>query len=225
MSQRLASWLAVALATLLLEVVSVGATLAIARASHLQVAETISLGQLIVALVLIPVAVVAFWQARVALAQSAARPRLCLAFLGEDGLLYDVYWLNLPINGREGNRLTLALENQGDAIAVWWQVSFDLPLELLQLLRLGDGHASVFPREVAITMDTVGDSERYVAQGAGAKALFPGPPIQVALISARLDPNFDHKFKREYPIRFELVTDRSKRVTGSIPLRIGKIAQ
>jgi len=183
------------------------------------------LGQLVVAILLIPVAVVAFRQAREALDQSAARPRLRLAFLGEDGLLYDVYWLNLPMNRRDGNRVTLALENQGDAIAVWWQASFDLPLELLQLIRLGEGEAGVVPREVPITVDTVADVERYVTQSAGMKALFPGPPIELAVISARLDPNFDHKFKPEYPIRYELVTDRSKRVTGTIPLRVEKIAQ
>ena len=196
----------------------------LARLLALPIAELISLGQLVVALLLIPLAVVAFWEARNALAQSSARPRLRMAFLGEDGLLHDDYAMRLPSDRQDANRVTLAIENNGEAIAVWWQASFDIPLRLVKLMRLGQGHFNVFPRQAPITIDTVGDVERYVVQSAGTVALFPGPPVQIAIVNAGLDPDFNHQFEKEYAIEFELLTDRSGPVRSSIPLRISKLS-
>jgi hypothetical protein len=161
---------------LLLAGVSIALTLCLAAQWELTASDTIALGQLIVALFLIPLAVVAFWEARNALLQAAAKPILRFAFLGEDGLLYDEYTASLPAGGGSANRVTFAVENVGDAIAVWWQVSFDLPVKMMADFRRGEGKVFVRNRQVSISMDTVGNVERYVAQSAGTVGLFPGPP-------------------------------------------------
>ena len=218
------SWIFILLLTFALEVFAIGLTIWLARILSLQIGELISLGQLIVALLLIPLAVVAFWEAREAIAQSTARPRLRMAFLGEDGLLHDQYTIRFPHDGRDANRVTLAVENNGDAIAVWWQASFDLPTNLLKLIRLGNGQLNIFQRQVPMMMDTVGEVERRVVQSAGTVTLFPGPPVQIAVINASIDPNFDHDFDEEYAIEFELLTDRSDPIRNRIPLRIEKLS-
>jgi len=216
------SWSGILLVTLLLEALAIGVTVLLAKVLHASLENLISLGQLVVALLLIPLAVVAFWEARAAVAQAAATPRLRMAFLGEDGLLHDSYTLRLPKEGRDANRVTLAIENRGEAIAVWWQASFDLPVDLVKLIRLGNGQINVMQRQVPIVMDTVGSIERRIVQSAGTLALFPGPPIQIATINARLDPTFPHQFAAEYALAFELLTDKTKPIRAHLPLRVEK---
>src|SRR3990170_700673 len=98
MSRRIAQtpWWRIAAVVIGLELAAIGITLCLGAIWHLSVPENIDLGQLVVALILIPPAIVAFWQARDALAQSAARPSLRFAFLGEDGLLSNSYVMTIP---------------------------------------------------------------------------------------------------------------------------------
>jgi len=153
--------------------------------------------------------------------QSQRRPRLRFAFLGEDGLLHDEYEILLPVGGGIANRVTFAVENTGDAIAVWWQVSFDLSVEMMRRFRMGEGSFEVLPRtETFMPPDTVGDVMRYVAQSTGTVGLFPGPPLQIATVNVSFDASAGTEFEAEYPISFELLTDRSGPVNGAIPLRI-----
>ncbi len=205
---------------LFLEAASIGLTLLLGSCWQLSTSDKISLGQLIVALSLIPLAVVAFWEARYALLQAAARPSLRFAFLGEDGLLHDEYIVSLPAGGGHANRVTFAVENTGDAIAVWWQVSFDLLVEMMEEFRMGEGSVLVRKRQVLYMMDTVGDVERYVAHSAGTVGIFPGPPVQIAIVDIAFDAFASSDFKSEYPISFELLTDRSSPVEGEIHLKI-----
>jgi hypothetical protein len=143
-----------------------------------------------------------------------------MAFLGEEGLLHDHWTIRFPRNVNQVRRVTLAIENNGDAIAVWWQASFDLPLSLLTQIKQGDGDFKVRERQVLMMMDTVGDVERRVVQNIGKLALFPVPPVQIAIISAFLDPRVQHNFDKEYYIDFELLTDRSKPVRNRNPIKI-----
>jgi hypothetical protein len=205
---------------LLLAGVSIALTLCLAAQWELTASDTIALGQLIVALFLIPLAVVAFWEARNALLQAAAKPILRFAFLGEDGLLYDEYTASLPAGGGSANRVTFAVENVGDAIAVWWQVSFDLPVKMMADFRRGEGKVFVRNRQVSISMDTVGNVERYVAQSAGTVGLFPGPPVQVAILDVQFDVFANTRFDVLHGIKYELLTDRSGPFKGELPLKI-----
>jgi hypothetical protein len=178
--------------------------------------ELIGLAQFLVGLA----AVAAIGLAALEFFQNQRRPRLRFAFLGEDGLLHDEYEISLPVGGGHANRVTFAVENTGDAIAVWWQVSFDLSVEMMRRFRMGEGNVTVLPGQVPVTMDTVGDVERYVAQSTGTVGLFPGPPVQVARMDVTFDAFAGTEFEAEYPIGFELLTDRSGPVNGVIPLRI-----
>ncbi len=213
-------WRTIIALTLVLAIASIVLTLWLGSRWRLSTSDHIDLAQLIVALLLIPLAVVAFWEARNAILKASATPNLRFAFLGGDGLLHDEYSLSLPAGGGHANRVTFAVENTGDAIAVWWQVIFDLPVEMIRRFKMGEGNVFVKPRQVPIIMDTVGDVERYVAQSAGTVGLFPGPPVQVAIVDVEFDVFSGTDFESEYPIGFELITDRSGPVKGRITLKI-----
>ena len=178
--------------------------------------EVIGLAQFLVGLA----AVAAIGLAALEFFQSQRRPSLRFAFLGEDGLLHDEYEISLPVDGGRANRITFAVENTGDAIAVWWQVRFDLPVRMMRRFRMGEGRVFVRHRQVPLMMDTVGDVERYVAQSTGTVGLFPGPPVQVAIVEVDFDSFAGSEFEAEYPIGFQLLTDQSGPVNGEIPLRI-----
>ena len=181
-----------------------------------EASELIGLAQYLVGLA----AVAAIGLAALEFFQSQRQPSLSFAFLGEDGLLHNEYVIQLPHGGGHANRVTFALENTGNAIAVWWQVSFDLPVEMMHRFRKGEGNVSVRHRHVPIVMDTVGDVERYVAQSTGTVGLFPGPPVQIAALDVSFDAFADTKFESEYLIGFEVLTDRTRPVRGALPLRI-----
>jgi hypothetical protein len=215
------SWQAVLLLSLALEIVAIGATLVLAGYWGLPSADELALGQLIVALLLIPLAVVAFWEAREAIATAAPRPRTRMAFLGEDGFLHDQDTMRLPPDSTDANRISLALENFGDTVAVWWQASFEVPTSLAYRLRLGQGSLAVLPRQAPLTMDTVGLAvERYVAQSAGTVALFPGPPVQIAVKQGLLDPNFLSNLRSGYLLRYEVLSDKSQLEEGYLSLGV-----
>lgn len=206
---------------LILEMLAIGLTLLLGAFLRLPTAEKIDLGQLIVALLLIPPAIVAFWQTSQALREGAARPSLRLAFLGEDGLLHDTEVLKLPQAGGSANRVTLAVENTGLAIAVWWQVHFDIPVEMMKSLRAAGCSVDIMPRHApAFTMDTVRDVERRVVQSAGTIALFPGPPVQIATMEVHVGTQIASPIDREYSIGYGLLTDRSGAMPGTLPLKI-----
>jgi len=220
MNQR-PSWQVILLLSLALEAVAIGATLILGRYWGLTSADLLALGQLIVALLLIPLAVVAFWEAREALARAAPQPRIRMAFLGEDGFLHDQDTMRLPPDGTDANRITLALENFGDAAAVWWQASFEIPTSLAYRLRLGQGSLAVYPRHAPLTMDTIAMAEeRYVAQSAGTVGLFPGPPVQIAVIQGRLDPNHLSNVPSGCLIRYQVLSDKSQREEGFLSLGV-----
>jgi len=216
-----APWLRIAAFVILLELLAIGLTLFLGSVWRLPPAEKIDLGQLVVALLLIPPAIVAFWEASEALRQSAAQPLLGLAFLGEDGLLHHTDVINIPQSGGSANRVTLAVENTGDAIAVWWQAHFDIPVEMMRSLRSAQCTVNVMPRHVPVlTMDTVGEVERRVVQSAGTIGLFPGPPVQIATIEVHAGSELTGPLEQEYHIDYRLFTEQSNPVIGSLPLKI-----
>ena len=220
-SRPRAPWLPILGFAVFLEFLAIGFTLFLARVWALPAAETIDLGQLVVALLLLPPAIVALWQASQAIREGAARPSLRLAFLGEDGLLHDTDVLRIPQSGGSANRITLALENTGDAIAVWWQAQFDIPVEMMRSLRAAGCSVNVMPRHVPfVTMDTVGEVERRVVQSTGAIGLFPGPPVQLARIEVHADNVIQAPLAHEYPIAHKVITERAKPFPGSLPLTI-----
>ena len=214
------AWLWIVGLTIVLAFVSIGLTHLLGEYWQLPLGDRFSLAQLIVAMILIPLAVVAFWEARNALLRAAATPNLRFAFLGEDGLLHDEYLLVLPEGGGHANRVTFAVENTGQAVAVWWQVTFDLPVALMETFRAGEGNVNVGARQVPVMMDTVGDVERRVAQSVGTIGLFPGPPVQVAIMEVQFDVFAGAEFDSEYLVRYEVLTDRSAAQEGEIPLRV-----
>lgn len=81
------------------------------------------LGQLIIAILLIPAAILAVWETLDTLREASDRPALELAFLDPLGQLQDTYSVQLPVGGGQFPGVTFALQNNGGAIAVWWQVT------------------------------------------------------------------------------------------------------
>jgi len=204
-----------------MEVAAVIITLVLAKLWRLPTAETIDLGQLIVALILIPPAIVAFWQATNALRESTSRPALRLAFLAEDGYVRDTYTMTIPKDGGSTNRVTLAIENTGEAVAVWWQAEFDFPVDMMRLLRSGQNRVHIMARHVPfVTMDTVGDVERRVAQSTGTVGLFPGPPVQLLAFVADIEPGSLPQLRRQFQIKYRVITDRSEPLRGELPLTL-----
>jgi hypothetical protein len=216
-------WRKIGVLILALLIASIGLTLWLGSLLELSISDHISLGQLVIAIILIPLAVVGFWEARHTILHAAAKPKLRFAFLGEEGLLYDEYVISLPAVGGHANRVTFAVENTGNAIAVWWQVSFDLPVEMMEKFEKGEGNVRVRKRQVTLMMDTVGNVRRYVGQSAGTVGLFPGPPTQVAIIDVAFDALAYYNLndiEAEYPISFEILTDKTSPFRGEIPLKV-----
>ncbi len=176
-------------------------------------------GQFVAEMILIPVAAAAFFVSREALKDALAKPELRLRFLDADGVVKDDYTVFVPEGFNWSNGVTLALENVGDAIAVWWQVSFYLPMELIEAVEEGKGDLYVRDRtQVRISnVDTVGDVRRYTVQSEGSYACFPRTHVEIAKIDAFRDPNT--ALEPKYQIRYEIMTERTKRVSGKIPLK------
>lgn len=76
--------------------------------------EKVNLAQVVVEMVLIPVAAIAFWQTKKAFDKAAALPDLQLGFLGEDGRVHDEYTVAIPEGGGHANRVSFAIINNGE---------------------------------------------------------------------------------------------------------------
>ena len=201
---------------LALLVVALALTLVIGHYLRLHIVGKLALAQVLLEALLIPLAAVAFWEAREAVRRSASSPELRVMLLGEDGQLREAETAAIDPGEPQDRRITFALDNTGDAVAVWWQATFDIPVELMHALRLR-GTAQVLPRHVQhITMDTVGLFQRYRVQSLGEVASFPGVPVEIASLHFKVP--FDKNWSTDFVIPYTIMTDRSQIVSGQIPL-------
>ena len=204
--------------------------LAFARVSGVdQWGDLFSLGQLVLDALVLPVAVVGFVVTINELRKAQAIPRLALYWESEPGVVDRELSLPLPRHPGPASSVggRLVAMNEGNTVAVWYSIHFDVPLHIFQAadLRVDD-----MPRQWVIhageqsdwRIDVLPQIMRVAFCSNGHVASFPGYPLPLGILNFPSAKSVQHR--REYTVRYTVVTDRGGPSHGSLVIQLGSRA-
>jgi hypothetical protein len=219
--------------------------LAIVRiAGHQDWGDIYSLGQLLVDAILLPVAIYGFIMAAEEFRKARMVPRLDLFWEVEPDKTEKEITLRvapLPTIGfqpeEEGGDLGIrpVLINSGQAIALWYMLSFDVPCEICEQYNLkhmltGTKEYGWAPqlgdRSSNWRYEILPDKWRVVFLSNGEIASFPGVPLPLGVQNLNIATLFiaaDKKFK-EYQVPYTIMTDQGHKTEGSLLIRLERVS-
>lgn len=203
--------LAVVLFGFLAVAFSVGVA-AVTRLPRLQWEAIIAIGQLCLGLYILPITVFGFLFAFQELQRNLATPKLALYVDLFPGLTD-----RMSIEpGKQSHPLRLVLKNDGNAVAVWYILNFQIPSDLDDSPKfqpiVGTGNKDYWkPAYYKDTRDNV-----YTLRSLGDEAAYPDYPLALCDVHVTPDP---HDQPKTYEIPYTIAGSVG-RVEGVIKLRV-----
>ena len=188
--------------------------------------DLFSLCQLLVDALLLPVAIVTFIMAANEFKKAQRSPELDVCWEVEPGKIEKRIQLSVPLPTgtlskpvEHDRAVRPVLVNRGKAVAVWYMLSFDVPLEILNVQRrpptdIWHRHAGDISNW---RQDILADVWRVVFLSNGEIACYPGNPLPLGILNLGIATDSQAK---GYAVPFRIVTDRGDIAEGWLLVRL-----
>jgi len=187
--------------------------------------DVFSLGQLLVDAFLLPAAIIGFIMAAEEFKEAHTSPKLELRWEVEPGKtekgieLREQLPIGIPPEQAVHDRdIRPVLVNSGQAVAVWYMLSFDVPREICEHeLRAAEvSWNRQLGEESNWHQETLPDKLRVVFLSNGEIACYPGHPLPLGILKLAIAAD---KQTEEYRVPYTIVTDRGYTTEGSLLIR------
>lgn len=185
--------------------------------------DIFSLGQLLVDALLLPVAIIGFIMAADEFREGHTSPELDLGWEIKPGETARTITLKVPLPQAvppdqvvHDRGIRPVLINTGEAVAVWYMVSFDVPRVICEhrLLRTAEKSWSRQLGEVDNwRQDILPDTLRVVFLSNGELACYPGFPLPLGILNLAIAAQGQ---AREFEVPYSVVTNKGRTTKGSL---------
>lgn len=180
-----------------------------------------AIGQLFADWILLPTVIVGFWLTIREFRQSQITPKLEIFWNADAGVILadDLFILQANDNDDMYYTLRLHIHNIGELVTIWYRIAIDIPVEIFR-----------FNEEICElcwhlgTDDNWGNNvsrqrTQHEFKSNGQHALYPDQSVHIATLRVNI-PNGYIRTSKQGKIGYSIVTDKTRVVKKSIPVRI-----
>lgn len=198
---------------------------------NLNLDQTISLGQFLIELMLIPIVIIGFLFAMDEFQASQQVAKLSLSWESKTGNNSDFLVLSIPILDGAANiwEPRIIINNSGKAVSNWFLIRLEIPEELFIIDNDGDAYFNLFRISSLLTKNNVQNSPYWMSEhrpdklvlefmSNGDYASYPNHPLP--LCSIQLSIIKTQNYPKVCTLPYTIYTNQGNMSSGNLPIII-----